>query len=137
MNYIKYNPKLKKKARRLRKDSTPSEIELWKLLRAGKIQGYTFNRQKPLDEYIVDFYCKKLRLVIEIDGVSHDGKEEYDYHREQKLKALGLTIIRFYDHEVMDNIRGIQIKLLKIVKELEAKYSVPPLKGGQGDLDIK
>jgi len=75
MGYIKYNPKLKERARELRKNSTPSEIELWKSLRGAQLHGYTFNRQKPLDEFIVDFYCRKLGLVIEIDGDSHDAKQ--------------------------------------------------------------
>jgi very-short-patch-repair endonuclease len=119
MSFIKYNPKLKERARELRKKSTPSEIELWKALRAGNLQGYTFNRQKPLDEYIVDFYCKKLRLVIEVDGDSHDGKENYDRQRQQRLEELGLTVIRFYDHDVMKHLDGVLYKISGTAKELE------------------
>ncbi|MCW9708409.1 endonuclease domain-containing protein [Fodinibius salsisoli] len=134
MSYIKYNPKLKKRARKLRKNSTSSEIELWKALRAGKFLGYTFNRQKPLDEYIVDFYCKSLHLVIEVDGESHDGKKEYDQNRQQRLESLGLTVVRFYDHEVINNIGGVLEKLEKMIQGLNKKHGVPPSKGGQGDL---
>ena len=119
MSYIKYNPKLKKKARELRNNSTPSEIELWKSIRAGKVLGYTFNRQKPIDEFIVDFYCKKLRLVIEIDVESHTDKQEYDKRREQRLKKLGLTTIRFYDHDVMENVDGVLEKIKQTIKKLE------------------
>lgn len=118
MGYIKYNPKLKERARELRNNSTPSEIKLWKSLRAGNLLGYTFNRQKPLDEYIVDFYCKKLQLVIEIDGDSHDGKSEYDNRRQQRLEELGLTVIRFYDHDVMKHLEGVLYEIEQTMNRL-------------------
>ena len=130
MSFIKYNPKLKERARELRKNSTPSEIELWKSLRAGQMQGYTFNRQKPLDNYIVDFYNRKLKLVIEIDGDSHDGKQEYDKKRQQKLESLGCTVIRFYDHDVMRHIKGVLYKIEQTIKKIEKDKNIPPSKGG-------
>lgn len=130
MSFIKYNPKLKERARELRKNSTPSEIELWKSLRAGQMQGYTFNRQKPLDNYIVDFYNRKLKLVIEIDGDSHDGKQEYDKKRQQKLESLGCTVIRFYDHDVMRHIEGVLYKIEQTIKKIEKDKNIPPSKGG-------
>lgn len=119
MSYIKYNPKLKERARELRNNSTPSEIELWKALRAGNMHGYKFNRQKPLDEYIVDFYCRRLKLVIEIDGDSHDSKKIYDRRRQERLESLGLHIIRFYDHNVMQNIDGVLTTIEQTINELE------------------
>ncbi len=109
MGFIKYNPKLKQRARYLRNNSTTSEIKLWKCLRRGKMLGYSFNRQKPLDEYIVDFYCKKLHLVIEVDGDSHSEKGEYDSRRQNRLEDLGLTFIRFYNYDVLKNIEGVLI----------------------------
>jgi very-short-patch-repair endonuclease len=130
MSFIKYNPKLKKRARELRKNSTLSEIKLWKSLRAGQMQGYTFNLQKPLDEFIVDFYCKKLMLVIEIDGDSHDGKEDYDLRRQQRLEELRCKVIRFYDHEVMKHIEGVEYKIEQTIKQLEKDKDIPPFKGG-------
>jgi very-short-patch-repair endonuclease len=68
MYYLPYNKNLKAFSRKLRNNSTLGEILLWKQLRAGSMDGYTFNRQKPLGNYIVDFYCKPLNLVIEVDG---------------------------------------------------------------------
>ncbi len=65
---IRYNPKLKALARELRKNSTLSEVLLWNHLKGGQMKGYQFMRQKPIDDYIVDFYCSKLTLIIEIDG---------------------------------------------------------------------
>jgi len=130
MGYIKYNPKLKERARELRKNSTPSEIELWKSLRGAQLHGYTFNRQKPLDEFIVDFYCRKLGLVIEIDGDSHDAKQEYDKKRQQRLESLGCTVIRFYDHDVMKHIEGVLYKIEQTILTLEKEKNIPPSKGG-------
>lgn len=71
MQFVPYNKNLKEFSRELRSHSTLAEILLWQKLRASQFRGYAFNRQKPLDNYIVDFYCRKLNLVIEIDGDSH------------------------------------------------------------------
>jgi len=67
---IYYNPKLKERARELRNNSTLSEVILWKQLKSRQMHGYQFMRQKPIDNYIVDFFCSKLNLIIEIDGVN-------------------------------------------------------------------
>ncbi len=64
-------------------------------------------RQKPIDNYIVDFFCSKLKLVIEVDGISHSDKSESDQIRQQKLELLGLTILRFYDWDVRKNIFAV------------------------------
>jgi len=73
---IPYNHKLKELARKLRNDSTLSEIMLWNYLNGKQMLGYDFDRQRPIDNYIVDFYCKDLKLAIEIDGESHFGKDQ-------------------------------------------------------------
>lgn len=85
-----------------------SEILLWEELKGRKILGYRFLRQKPIGEYIADFFCNKLKLVIEIDGDSHDEyKFEYDIKRQNWLESIGLFVLRFDDLEVkkdMDNV---------------------------------
>ena len=86
---------------------TLSEILLWKEIKGKKVLGYDFHRQKPIDEYIVDFYCPKLKLVIEIDGDSHEGKEEVDLIRQKKLESIGLTVLRYWDFELRANVDGI------------------------------
>ena len=106
MNHIPYNKNLKAFSKKLRNDSTLSEVLLWKHLRA-KQTGYTFNRQKPLLNYIVDFYCKPLNLVIEIDGSSHNNKYEADRIRQEKLENLGLTFLRFDDKEIKHDINNV------------------------------
>ena len=75
---IHYNPDLKQRSKELRKNATYSEKLLWKHLRSRQLLGYQFMRQKPIYNYIVDFYCSALKLVIEIDGITHNDKQEYD-----------------------------------------------------------
>ncbi len=103
---LKYNPNLKKYAQDNRKAGNLSEALLWLQLKGTKMK-YNFHRQKPIGNYIVDFFCPKLNLVIEIDGVSHDDKRESDVVRETYLKSLGLNLIRFDDREIklqMDSV---------------------------------
>jgi very-short-patch-repair endonuclease len=104
---IHYNNDLKQFSRSLRNNSTLAEILLWQQIKGRKINGYMFARQKPIGKYIADFYCSKLKLVIEIDGISHIGKEEKDRVRQEYLESLGLQVIRFTDHEVKTNMEGV------------------------------
>ncbi len=87
---------------------------LWQHLKKKQILGFDFDRQKPLDNFIVDFYCKELMLAIEIDGESHCGKEEYDNYRDRKLNELGVEILRFDEMLVIH-------KMDKVVKDIEDK----------------
>lgn len=110
---IYYNPKLIPLARKLRKDSTLSEVLLWNELKSSKIHGFQFLRQKPIGEYIVDFYCGKLKLVIEIDGESHRYKLTQDVERQEWLEKLGLTVLRFDDLEVKKDMKEVLDSLEK------------------------
>ncbi|MFZ1280124.1 MAG: DUF559 domain-containing protein [Ignavibacteriaceae bacterium] len=109
---IPYNPALKEKARELRNNSTRTEILLWTFLKGKQLRGYDFHRQKPIDEYIIDFFCNELMLAVEIDGVSHIGKELYDTKRQNRLEKLGVTFLRFNDEDVFYNCDYV-------VKEIE------------------
>jgi len=102
MYYLSYNKDLKEFSRRLRNNSTLGEILLWKRLRAGGMMKYTFNRQKPLGRYIVDFYCKPLNLVIEIDGSYHFEVEQKikDDRRQEVLGKMGLNRLRFHEQQI-------------------------------------
>lgn len=109
MYYIPYHKDLKAFSRMLRNHSTLGEILLWQQLRAGAIYGYTFNRQRPIGRYIVDFYCSKLKLVIEVDGGYHFEEEQklLDEERQHILEKMGLRFLRFHDEEVrkdMDHV---------------------------------
>ena len=106
MHFLPYNKTLKEFSRELRSHSTLSEILLWQKLRASQFRGYAFNRQKPLGNYIVDFYCRKTNLVIEVDGGSHDYEEAVveDRKRQQILEELGVSFLRFSDWEVKNEM---------------------------------
>ncbi len=104
---IPYNPKLKAMARKLRNNSTLSEILLWKYLKGKQMMGYDFDRQKPLDEYIVDFFSYELMLAIEIDGHSHDGRFEQDERRQRRLESFGIRFLRFDDRALKQDMNSV------------------------------
>jgi len=104
---IPYNRILKARARALRNHSTRSEISLWKRLQGRQVRGYDFHRQKPLGQYIVDFFCNELFLAIEIDGSYHIGRETEDRERQLRLESLGVHFLRFKVTEVEQNINAV------------------------------
>jgi very-short-patch-repair endonuclease len=108
---IPYNPKLKAFARKLRNNSTFTEIMMWNYLKKKQLRGYDFDRQRPIDNYIVDFYCKDLQLAIEIDGESHYGNPERDKKKDKRLKELGVTVLRFDDMEVVHRLDNVIKKI--------------------------
>lgn len=118
---LTYNPKLKDLARKLRNDSTRAEIKLWKELQRKQIYGYKFIRQKPIGNYIADFFCNKLKLVIEVDGYSHNFEEVLgkDKLKEQFFNSLGITVIRFADEEVIKDMPNVLRKLEGCVVNFE------------------
>jgi very-short-patch-repair endonuclease len=125
MYFLPYNKNLKEFSRHPRNNSTLGEVLLWQELKAGKIEGYKFNRQKPLVKYIVDFYCKKLNLVIEVDGESHfhDDAPIRDAKRQKILEDLGLHFLRFDDIDVRKNMAFV---LQEIYQHIEKHTSNPP-----------
>jgi len=104
---LPYNPKLKEAAKKLRRQGILSEVILWNFLKRKQLRGFDFHRQKPIDNYIVDFYCPDLNLVIEIDGTTHGYKVEYDQVRESRLKSLGLTVLHFNDSTVKRDVDAV------------------------------
>jgi very-short-patch-repair endonuclease len=119
---IYYLPKLKQRSRNLRNNSTLSEVLLWNEIKARKILGYQFMRQKPIDNYIVDFYCSKLRLAIEIDGKSHDGNEIKDNNRQRDIEKVGISFLRFPDIDIKMNMDGV----LRTIKMYIKEFKQPP-----------
>jgi very-short-patch-repair endonuclease len=104
---LSYDPNLKKLARGLRKNSTLAEVLLWQQLKKKSCMGYDFHRQKPIENFIIDFFCPTFMLAIEIDGNSHDEKLEEDRIRQKQLEQLGISFLRFTDSEVKKNIAGV------------------------------
>ena len=117
---IYYNPKLKQLARNLRNNSTLAEVLLWNELKQKRMKGYQFYRQKPILDYIVDFYSSQLDLVIEIDGISHIGKEAEDEERQTKIENLGLTFLRIPDNEVKENMDGVYQIIVEWIENYES-----------------
>jgi very-short-patch-repair endonuclease len=102
-----YNKKLQSNANKLRKEMTKAEACLWKyVLKAKQLNGYQFRRQRPVINYIVDFVCLELKLVIEVDGLTHHWEETMvkDQKKQSDLEAAGFTVLRFTDEEVLDSI---------------------------------
>jgi very-short-patch-repair endonuclease len=122
---IPYNPKLKALARKLRNDMTFGEVLLWNELKNDMLWSFDFDRQRCIDNYIVDFYCKNLMLAIEIDGMSHNHEEAFikDETRQKRLEDLGVIFLRFTETEVkydmVNVIRCIEAKVIEIVKYTE------------------
>lgn len=105
-----YNSNLQPFANKLRKDMTKAEACLWKyVLRASQLKGYAFRRQRPVLNYIADFMCKELMLIIEVDGITHhaEGAKEKDDKRQKALEAVGFTVLRFDDAQVLKNIHWV------------------------------
>ena len=123
MYFLPYNKNLKEFSRNLRSHSTLSEILLWQKLRASQFRGYAFNRQKPLGNYIVDFYCQKLDLVIEIDGNSHEYEEAVleDEERQRVLEHLGVYFLRFPDVEVKRSMASVLNEIGFFMDDFEEK----------------
>ena len=97
---FRYNNKLKSRAKDFRKKKNRAEIILWKELQNRKFHGLNFNREKVIDNFIADFACEKVKIVIEIDGGSHIGREEYDQDRDNILRGYGFDIIRIPDTDI-------------------------------------
>jgi very-short-patch-repair endonuclease len=125
---ILYNPKLKARARELRKQGVLSEVLLWEHLKGRKMRGCQFMRQKPIGNYIVDFYCSKLNLVIEIDGESHEGRFHYDMQRQRILESAGLTVLRFHDSDVKRDTSNV---LMAIEGWVERNNPLSPFVKGE------
>ena len=101
------SPKTIGRARRLRKDAPFPEPLLWTRLRNRQVGSLYFRRQHPVGQYIVDFYCAATKLVIELDGESHDDRRQYDAERTTFLESQGLRVIRFADDHVLNDLDGV------------------------------
>lgn len=118
---IIYNGELKTFARENRNKGVLSEVILWHQLKGKQIEGFKFTKQKPILNYIVDFYCPKLKLVIEIDGSSHNDLDK-DMLRDFNLKDIGITVLRFQDIDVKKNLEAVVNRITEVVQNLVAKH---------------
>ena len=111
------SPELDARARELRQNMTPAELVLWQHLRAGRLQGYHFRRQQIIDRFIVDFYCYKADLVVEVDGGVHLEQQAYDRERELFLRDIGLEVLRFANTEVEHNLEEVLQVILQACRQ--------------------
>ena len=118
--FIPYDKNLTAFARENRKQPTAAESKLWyQLLRMRNLSTYKFTRQKPVSKFIVDFYSAELRLAIEIDGDSHAESLVYDTERTKALNNLGITIVRYTNDDILNNLQGVYVDLMRRIATLK------------------
>jgi len=127
---IPYSPDLKELAKELRRNMTLSEVLLWNELKNKSVLGYDFDRQRPIGNYIVDFYCKELSLAVEIDGDTHIYRYDYDEKRQRELESLGVRFLRFEDIEVKKNM----LNVVRVIEDWIERNKPTPGPSKEGSL---
>jgi (E)-4-hydroxy-3-methylbut-2-enyl-diphosphate synthase len=133
LKIIPYNSNLKELASQLRKNMTLSEVLLWNELKQKKILGFDFDRQRPINNYIVDFFCKELNLAIEIDGDTHIYRDDYDDERQRNLEIMGVHFLRFDDIEVKKSMSNV----LRVIEDWIEKNKPTPRPSKEGSHESK
>jgi very-short-patch-repair endonuclease len=115
------------RARQLRQNSTDVEAKMWSKLRAGQLDGLSFRRQHPAGPYTLDFYCPQLRLAIELDGGQHNEplQQSRDQQRNDWLGSRGVTVLRFWNNDVTQNLRGCLELIKSTADDLRARGTTP------------
>lgn len=123
---IPYNPKLQELAKKLRQNMTFSEVKLWNELKNGQLMRYDFDRQRPIGNYIVDFFCKDLQLAIEVDGITHLDEKiiEKDFIRQEDIESYGVSFLRFDALLVVNKVEAAVREIRNWVIEYEEKNGV-------------
>lgn len=132
--YFGAKPSMFKLAKELRKTQTETEKVLWSKLNKNQILGLQFRRQHPIDKFIVDFFCAKIKLVVEIDGSIHDIPEyqNHDLGRTDILNDFGITVVRFTNEQIINEIDYIVNQIKDIAEKLLNKLNYSPPFGGLG-----
>ncbi|MBB4121792.1 endonuclease domain-containing protein [Martelella radicis] len=115
MPHYSVSRRLRSNARRMRSDMTEAELKLWNELRAGRLEGLQFRRQMPIDRYIADFACPNHKLIIEVDGSQHGERRTEDAERTTRLAALGWTVLRFWNDDVLRDIDAVCTHILRTI----------------------
>ena len=118
------SPEIFERAKRLRENMTPQELALWNRLSSNKLSGLRFKPQHPIDKFIADFYCHKLKLVVEIDGNYHQEEEQklHDQYREELMKNLGLKVVRFTNEEIENQIDDVIERIKSLTVNLTLSF---------------
>lgn len=123
---IPYNPKLKELAKKLRENMTFSEVKLWNELKNGQMMGYDFDRQRPIGNYIVDFFCKDLQLAIEVDGITHLDEKVIikDWIRQDDIESYGVNFLRFDALLVVNKVEAAVREIKSWILDYELRNGV-------------
>ena len=122
------SPLQRSRARTLRSEMTEAEGRIWQRLRAHRFQGASFRRQFPIGRYVVDFVCLDARLIIEIDGGQHSGAA-HDVERDEWLRSQGFRILRFWNNDVLRNLRGALERISEALSSPAPPSLILPRKG--------
>ncbi len=127
-------------ARRLRQSQALAEKILWGLVRAHRLGGFKFRRQVPIGGYFADFVCEQARLIVELDGAAHEGREDYDARRTEALERFGYAVLRFPNTRVLADPGGTADDILAALRRAGRGFetplptaSRPPSPSGRGD----
>jgi len=121
MRQKRSTPQMLLRARQLRKEMTPAELQLWVRLRGKQVGNTAFRRQHAIGPYVVDFYAPKARLVVEVDGFQHSEQVEYDAQRTVYLDEKGIRVLRFWNKDVMNKIDHVLMEIAEAIMEAEGK----------------
>lgn len=127
-NIYGYNSELKNLARANRNNMNKAEACMWKyVLRAKQMKGFGFRRQRPVLNYIADFMCKELMLIIEVDGFTHafPDVQKKDQIRQRALEASGFTVLRFTNEEVLESINEVKLKIENWIDSRKSPFPNP------------
>jgi very-short-patch-repair endonuclease len=123
-------------ARQMRKSATDSEAKLWSILRGSTLNGHKFRRQYPIGGYIVDFYCVRRRLAVELDGGQHFDPDAIDYDRKRsaRLNQLGVRVVRYSDYDLLKDPNIVAEEILRLLEEEPSPLPSPGVPG-EGERD--
>jgi very-short-patch-repair endonuclease len=122
-----FRPRPTKRAQRLRKNATDAERGLWRRLSKRQLGGFKFSRQMAVGPFVCDFLCRERGLVIEVDGGQHAERTAADEIRTAFLEQNGLTVLRFWNNDILQNTDGVLQVILAELERLPAKFARPPL----------
>jgi very-short-patch-repair endonuclease len=128
-----FRPRPTKRAQQLRNDATDAERTLWRHLSHRQLQGFKFSRQMPVGPFICDFVCRERMLVVELDGGQHSDRAAQDARRTNYLQQQGLTVLRFWNNDVLQNTDGVLSVIVAKLQDLPPRFvtSPLPLAGGE------
>ena len=126
---LPYNPDLIEKAKESRKAGNLAEVLFWQRVKNGQFLGLDFDREKIIGDYIVDFFCKDSGFVVEIDGITHDFKVDYDKKRDRYLESLGLKVFHFMDEDIRKNLGGVMEWIIQELSNTPSRTPRPDKSG--------